>query len=62
MVSAQTLARDTLLRPDRLAPGASAGRGLPALPPGERTRIRVGGCGTADAEAVRASLFSVDVV
>ncbi len=62
VVTAQTLVRDLLLQADRLGPEASADCGLRTLLPGEEARIRVSGCGGVDADAVRAALFSVDVV
>ncbi len=62
VVTAQTLVRDLLLQADRLGPEASADCGLRTLLPGEETRIRVSGCGGVDVDAVRAALFSVDVV
>ncbi|MEU3413465.1 glycoside hydrolase family 2 protein [Streptomyces sp. NPDC006658] len=62
VVSAQTLVRDLLLQPDRLGPAAVCDRGRQTLLPGERTRIRVEGCGPVTADAVRAALFCVDIV
>ncbi|MFG3497704.1 glycoside hydrolase family 2 protein [Streptomyces sp. NPDC047928] len=62
VVTAQTLVRELLLQADRLGPRAAADQGLRTLLPGERTRIRVGGCGPVDVEDVRAALFCVDVV
>ncbi|MFI9155265.1 glycoside hydrolase family 2 protein [Streptomyces sp. NPDC053367] len=62
VVTARTLVRDLLLQPDRLAPAAVCDRGPQTLLPGERTRIRVGGPGPVDADAVRAALFCVDPV
>jgi beta-mannosidase len=60
VVHARTLVRDLLLQPDRLAPGASADRGLVTLLPGERTRIRVRGAGGTSVSEVRAALFCVE--
>ncbi|MEU6762459.1 glycoside hydrolase family 2 protein [Streptomyces sp. NPDC046853] len=60
VISAQTLVRDLLLQPDRIAPHASADRGLITLLPGERTRIRVHGAQGAGANTVRAALFCVE--
>ncbi|WP_340557082.1 glycoside hydrolase family 2 protein [Streptomyces sp. GSL17-111] len=60
VVSAHTVVRDLLLQADRLGPAAEADRGLHTLLPGERSRIRVTGAGTPDADAVRAALFCVD--
>jgi beta-mannosidase len=62
VVSAHTLVRDLLLQADRLGPRATADQGLTTLLPGERTRIKVSGCGSVDVEDVRAALFSVDVM
>ncbi|MET9440789.1 glycoside hydrolase family 2 protein [Streptomyces sp. NPDC006610] len=62
VVSAHTLVRDLLLQPDRLGPEAVCDRGPQTLLPGERTRIRVTGCGDVGIEAVRTALFCVDVV
>ncbi|MFF9090626.1 glycoside hydrolase family 2 protein [Streptomyces sp. NPDC014991] len=62
VVSARTLVRDLLLQPDRLGPAAVCDRGRQTLLPGERTRIRVQGCGPVTADAVEAALFCVDVV
>ncbi|MFD4375725.1 glycoside hydrolase family 2 protein [Streptomyces sp. NPDC058486] len=59
VVTARTLVRDLLLQADRLAPAASADRGLTTLLPGEEVRIGVRGWTDADPEAVRAALFSV---
>ncbi|NGO79532.1 glycoside hydrolase family 2 protein [Streptomyces sp. YC504] len=60
VVSAQTLVRDLLLQADRLAPRATADRGLLTLLPGERTRIRVRGAAGVGANAIRAALFCVE--
>ncbi|MCQ4213318.1 glycoside hydrolase family 2 protein [Streptomyces longispororuber] len=60
VVSAHTLVRDLLLQADRLAPHASADRGLITLLPGEQTRIRVHGAAGAGANVVRAALFCVE--
>ncbi|MFD3579794.1 glycoside hydrolase family 2 protein [Streptomyces sp. NPDC058644] len=60
VVSAHTLVRDLLLQPDRLAPRATADRGLITLLPGEQTRIRVHGAGGVGANAFRAALFCVE--
>ncbi|MGW6024262.1 glycoside hydrolase family 2 protein [Streptomyces sp. NPDC055099] len=60
VISAQTLVRDLLLQPDRIAPDASADRGLITLLPGERTRIRVHGAQGAGANTIRAALFCVE--
>lgn len=60
VVSAHTLVRDLLLQPDRLAPHATADRGLITLLPGEQTRIRVRGAGGVGANAFRAALFCVE--
>jgi beta-mannosidase len=62
VVSAHTLVRDLFLQADRLGPRATADQGLKTLLPGERTRIKVSGCGSVDVEDVRAALFSVDVM
>ncbi|WP_461026377.1 hypothetical protein [Streptomyces sparsus] len=62
VVSAHTPVRDFLLQADRLGPPAAADRKRRTLLPGERTRVRVGGCGPVDVQDVRAALFSVDVV
>ncbi|MFK4066376.1 glycoside hydrolase family 2 protein [Streptomyces sp. NPDC029674] len=59
-VTARTLVRDLLLQADRIAPDASADRGLTTLLPGERTTIRVHGAGGAGANTVRAALFCVE--
>ncbi|MFV0137557.1 glycoside hydrolase family 2 protein [Streptomyces sp. HMX87] len=61
VVSARTLVRDLLLQADRLGPAAVCDRGLQTLLPGERTRMRVTGCGTVGVEDVRAALHCVDV-
>ncbi|GAA2729635.1 glycoside hydrolase family 2 protein [Streptomyces nogalater] len=61
VVSAQTLVRDLLLQPDRLGPDAVCDRGRQTLLPGERTRIRVEGCGPVTQDAVEAALFCVDL-
>ncbi|MEU2503505.1 glycoside hydrolase family 2 protein [Streptomyces sp. NPDC007863] len=58
-VTARTLVRDLLLQADRLAPAASADRGLVTLLPGEEVRITVRGWAGDDPRAVRAALFSV---
>ncbi|WP_199545803.1 glycoside hydrolase family 2 protein [Streptomyces sp. N35] len=60
VVTAQTLVRDLLLQADRLAPGATADRGLLTLLPGERTRLRIRGAAGAGANAIRAALFCVE--
>ncbi|MFI6875646.1 glycoside hydrolase family 2 protein [Streptomyces sp. NPDC050400] len=60
VVSAHSLVRDLLLQADRLAPHASADRGLITLLPGEQTRIRVHGAAGAGANVVRAALFCVE--
>lgn len=60
VVTAQTLVRDLLLQADRIAPDATADRGLLTLLPGERTRIRVRGARGAGANTVRAALFCVE--
>ncbi|WP_338702907.1 glycoside hydrolase family 2 protein [Streptomyces sp. Q6] len=60
VVTAHTLVRDLLLQPDRLAPHATADRGLITLLPGEQTRIRVRGAQGAGANAFRAALFCVE--
>ncbi|BCM70088.1 hypothetical protein EASAB2608_05422 [Streptomyces sp. EAS-AB2608] len=60
VVSARTLVRDLLLQPDRLGPAAACDSGPQTLLPGERTRIRVHGCGTLTADAARAALFCVE--
>ena len=62
VVTARTLVRDLLLQADRLAPSASADRGLVTLLPGEEVRIGVRGWAGDDPEAVRAALFSVGAV
>jgi beta-mannosidase len=62
VVSAHTLVRDLLLQADRLGPAAVCDRGRQTLLPGERTRIRVRGCGTVTADDARAALFCVDPV
>jgi beta-mannosidase len=62
VVSAHTLVRDLLLQPDRLGAAAACDRGPQTLLPGERTRIRVRGCGPVTADDVRAALFCVDPV
>ncbi|MGW4599285.1 glycoside hydrolase family 2 protein [Streptomyces sp. NPDC004457] len=62
VVSAHTLVRDLLLQPDRLDPAASCDSGRQTLLPGERTRIRLSGCGSVTTDAVRAALFCVDMV
>ncbi|GHA77413.1 glycoside hydrolase family 2 protein [Streptomyces termitum] len=59
VVTARTLVRDLLLQADRLAPAASADRGLVTLLPGEEVRIVVRGWSGDDPEAVRTALFSV---
>ncbi|MGZ2359584.1 glycoside hydrolase family 2 protein [Streptomyces sp. 372A] len=59
VVIAHTLIRDLLLQADRLAPGATADRGLTTLLAGEQVRIRVDGCGDVTADDVRAALFCV---
>ncbi|MGW0117950.1 glycoside hydrolase family 2 protein [Streptomyces sp. NPDC003327] len=58
-VTARTVVRDLLLQADRLAPRASADRGLVTLLPGEEVRISVRGWAGDDPELVRAALFSV---
>ncbi|MFI1675685.1 glycoside hydrolase family 2 protein [Streptomyces sp. NPDC020607] len=60
VVSAHTVVRDLLLQPDRLAPHATADRGLITLLPGEQTRIRVHGAEGVGANAFRAALFCVE--
>ncbi|MFH8484690.1 glycoside hydrolase family 2 protein [Streptomyces longisporoflavus] len=60
VVSAQTLVRDLLLQPDRIAPRATADRGLITLLPGEQVRIRVHGAQGAGANTIRAALFCVE--
>ncbi|MEU9141347.1 glycoside hydrolase family 2 protein [Streptomyces sp. NPDC048404] len=60
VVTAHTLVRDLLLQPDRLAPDATADRGLTSLLPGEEVRIRVRGWTGRDVQAVRAALFCVE--
>ncbi|MFI6941974.1 glycoside hydrolase family 2 protein [Streptomyces sp. NPDC050418] len=60
VVSAHTLVRDLLLQADRIAPQATADRGLITLLPGERVRIRVHGVAGAGANAIRAALFCVE--
>ncbi|MFJ4328986.1 glycoside hydrolase family 2 protein [Streptomyces tricolor] len=60
VVSARTLVRDLLLQPDRLGPAAACDSGPQTLLPGERTRIRVHGCGTLTADDARAALFCVE--
>ncbi|MGW2341207.1 glycoside hydrolase family 2 protein [Streptomyces sp. NPDC001661] len=60
VVTAQTLVRDLLLQPDRVAPHARADRGLVTLLPGERARIRLTGARDAGANAIRAALFCVE--
>ncbi|MEU2061280.1 glycoside hydrolase family 2 protein [Streptomyces sp. NPDC013455] len=62
VVSARTLVRDLLLQPDRLGPDAVCDSGRQTLLPGERTRIRVRGCGPLTTDAVEAALFCVDGV
>ncbi|MEU2022241.1 glycoside hydrolase family 2 protein [Streptomyces sp. NPDC016469] len=59
VVIAHTLIRDLLLQADRLAPGATADRGLTTLLAGEQVRIRVDGCGDVTADDVRGALFCV---
>ena len=49
-VTARTLVRDLLLQADRLAPAATADRGLVTLLPGEEVTIGVRGWETPDAE------------
>ncbi|MFI8258824.1 glycoside hydrolase family 2 protein [Streptomyces filamentosus] len=61
-VTARTLLRDLLLQADRLAPAATADRGLVTLLPGEEVRIAVRGWTGGDPEAVRAALFTVGTV
>ncbi|WP_030753480.1 glycoside hydrolase family 2 protein [Streptomyces griseus] len=61
-VTARTLLRDLLLQADRLAPAATADRGLVTLLPGEEVRIAVRGWTGGDADAVRAALFTVGTV
>ncbi|GHF81708.1 glycoside hydrolase family 2 protein [Streptomyces filamentosus] len=61
-VTARTLLRDLLLQADRLAPTATADRGLVTLLPGEEVRIAVRGWTGGDPEAVRAALFTVGTV
>ncbi|MFZ3567598.1 glycoside hydrolase family 2 protein [Streptomyces sp. BH097] len=60
VVTAQTLVRDLLLQPDRVAPHARADRGLVTLLPGERARIRLTGARGAGANAIRSALFCVE--
>ncbi|WOI60598.1 glycoside hydrolase family 2 protein [Streptomyces fradiae] len=60
VVTARTLVRDLLLQADRLDPAAVCDSGLRTLLPGERTRIRVTGCGPVDEGAVKAALYCVD--
>ncbi|MBC9711485.1 glycoside hydrolase family 2 protein [Streptomyces sp. TRM66268-LWL] len=59
-VISHTLVRDLLLQADRVAPHATADRGLVTLLPGERTRIRVRGAAGVGANAIRAALFCVE--
>ncbi|MGW4781368.1 glycoside hydrolase family 2 protein [Streptomyces filamentosus] len=61
-VTARTLLRDLLLQADRLAPTATADRGLVTLLPGEEVRIAVRGWTGGDPETVRAALFTVGTV
>ncbi|KAA6211631.1 glycoside hydrolase family 2 protein [Streptomyces filamentosus] len=61
-VTARTLLRDLLLQADRLAPAATADRGLVTLLPGEEVRIAVRGWTGGDPETVRAALFTVGTV
>ncbi|MER7399637.1 glycoside hydrolase family 2 protein [Streptomyces sp. NPDC000151] len=60
VVSAHTLVKDLLLQPDRLGPAAGCDSGPQTLLPGERTRIRVDGCGAVTADDVRSALFCVE--
>ncbi|MDQ1035583.1 beta-mannosidase [Streptomyces sp. V3I8] len=63
VVTAHTLVRDLLLQADRLAPSATADRGLVTLLPGERVTIGVRGWetrGDPDAETVRSALYCVE--
>ncbi|MGY0491193.1 glycoside hydrolase family 2 protein [Streptomyces sp. WG-D5] len=60
VVTAQTLVRDLLLQPDRVAPHARADQGLATLLPGERARIRLTGARGAGANAIHAALFCVE--
>jgi beta-mannosidase len=59
-VTAQTLVRDLLLQADRLAPTASADRGLVTLLPGEQVTFAVRGWETPDAGAARAALYCME--
>ncbi|MDQ1025455.1 beta-mannosidase [Streptomyces umbrinus] len=62
-VTAHTLVRDLLLQADRLAPSASADRGLVTLLPGEQVTFGVRGWETLDdldAETARSALYCVE--
>lgn len=59
-VTAHTLVRDLLLQADRLAPTASADRGLVTLLPGEQVTLAVRGWETPDADAARAALYCME--
>ncbi|RKE17810.1 glycoside hydrolase family 2 protein [Streptomyces sp. TLI_171] len=60
VVTARTLVRDLLLQADRIAPAATADRGLTTLLPGERTTIRVHGAGAPTAAEVLAAVYCVE--
>ncbi|MGC5013580.1 hypothetical protein ACLQ2R_22695 [Streptosporangium sp. DT93] len=60
VVTARTFVRDLLLQADRIAPGASADRGLVTLLPGERCVIAVTGAPAPDPASVRPALFTVN--
>ncbi|WP_329128789.1 glycoside hydrolase family 2 protein [Streptomyces sp. NBC_01476] len=59
-VTARTLLRDLLLQADRLAPAATADRGLTTLLPGESVTITVRGWEHPTPEAAAAALYSVN--
>ncbi|MFI0723736.1 glycoside hydrolase family 2 protein [Streptomyces sp. NPDC021224] len=59
-VTARVLLRDLLLQADRLAPGASADRGLTTLLPGESATFTVTGWDAPTPQAAAAALFSVN--
>lgn len=59
-VTARTLLRDLLLQADRLAPTATADRGLTTLLPGESVTITVRGWERPTAAAAVAALFCVN--
>jgi beta-mannosidase len=54
VVEAESLVRDLLVQPDRVAAGGTVDRGFMTLLPGERVRYHLGGVGPADVPALSA--------